>query len=497
MAEFDSQDYLYPHVKWQFESKKKCFKNKVIEFHPHWHGSYSSSLPEHLKNTLYSENSDKFKFQVTFPNNKICKKNKCKQKFIELQTSHFQDLNLLFEKHCLQFLEKISITLVPWLNVNLNENSVIIWRAVEIANIFKYFLPYIPKYFNYSIIKFLKKVVLSKDKNCFNDLRIEILLILFHFTPDSALEKEDYENFFDLTVYFKSRTNMSYHDYFTINMLNLVGEILWNMKLKPLDKGGSSDSTTFFLNYVEKAIYQLKEDLDSNLHKDRFSLISSMVSLMFTIQNNVWQQPGLSKICSENLISIISEVMKYPQLSTKTWYVKLLERLCSIICYEIEWFFCQDYKEIKNLTFIVGENLLNQNKLFLLEIIYFLEMNNLKHTMKSETIEKILKYNLIPQEEIPDRFLDSITCQRMTYPVQLPPSPEIVDYSTYRYLDITTGKNPFTRGDIKYKICNDLKEDIKQWQKTASVSLGKKNSYLGKFLHHYNYSVYSYQEFEM
>ena len=179
--------------------------------------------------------------------------------------------------------------------------------------------------------------------------------------------------------------------------------------------------------------------------------------------------------------------MNHTESLTNKSYQRVLQAICKIIGREISHLYDSGVDGFKNGLHFLGAVLLNQNKSFLLEMIYFLEMNNMKYMMNPEIIDRILKYHLLTPEEIPDRYLDSITCEIMVLPVQLSPSPEIVDYSTSIYLAFTVGFNPFTRGKLCFKPCNDLLKDIFDWRNSISFPIDKKRSqYLGKFLHHYD-----------
>ena len=468
-----SPSQLYLQVKNLISSNEKIFHEAVEEIHPSSHGNY-----------YVHKNKRGHATGIYFPKNKNCKKNKCYQKFKICHSLYLGNLMTLYQEGCLNFFDFLSN------NLNLNSlnqtNYKYIDSGIKIALEFKKSFPKIKDYFSDNSLNFLNSLLLSTNKNLDN-FKLDIIVILFHFAPKKFITKKFKYDLFKILISLDSHLISSYFESYQKNFCLLVVKIISGLEIKVEDTNFET-FMKFLIYFADKNIELLSKDLKNKCNTHNFFLYESFLKTIFDDNIVFWQYSGFSRIGSNILVKIGRELMKYSEYLKNQKFKNFLITLCSKISKQINYFIGFNNKKdyFKNFNSLGGV-LLNQNKQFLLELIYFLQINNIKEILHSESINNILEYNSNIPEDVPDKYLDALTFEIMINPVQLSPSPEIVDASTYVYQDFTTGLNPFTRGQLVFCPCHELRDEITQWRNSISFSLDKKrNSYIGKFLHYYN-----------
>ena len=492
-----SKEYFCLDVRKKISLLKLKFNIQLERFHPPYHGEFIENVPK-----LPQDCSPENKVCKTFVKfkNTICKKNRCAEEYRKCHSKFIQDLNSLYIEYCLDLLEKFSSGIEEPSLYSLSQRSlsffkIIINNAIE----FMLQLPIVPKYFSTKVVIFLRKLILSGNlydkkfvssrnlNECtsyHNRLEMYILIVMLHFGPKAVVTEEFCEPL--LNIFLSSHTSeilffhMKSFKEFSLLLKTVIQNIQKN--LNPYNP---------FIEFIDKItdlnVTLLNMDIILYSNTNKLWIYKEVLEILFDEQNNMWNLKDLSKKGTKILSMYIRELMKSTRYLTKQSYKSLLKTLCSIISKEISKFYMTKSTSYMDVTHSIGGILLSENKDLLLEIIYFLEMNNLKYMINSEIIDKILKFNLRWTENIPEKYCDPITLQIMKDPVQLLPSPEMVDYSTYLKLQSTNGLNPFTRGKLKLQFCPALKSEISQWRYSTSFTFHEiRNSYIGKFLYYYD-----------
>ena len=360
--------------------------------------------------------------------------------------------------------------------------------------------PIVPKYFSTKVVFFLRELILSG--NLYNKkvissgnthellichfFRFEmyVLIVLMHFGPKIVVTEDFCQPLLKIFLTSHRREIMFYNIKSFKEFSLLLKAVIRNIhkNLEPND---------LYIEFINKIawinVFMLKKNIIRYSDTSKLWIYKEVLEILFGNQNNIWHLKELSQTGAKILSMYIKELVKLTSCLTKQSYKSLLKKLCSIISDEISKFYMTQSGRHVDLTHSIGGILLNENKELLLEMIYFLEMNNIKYMIDSELIDKILKFSLRWIENIPEKYCDSITLQLMEDPVQLLPSPEIVDYTTFLKLLSTDGINPFTRGRLTLHRCSMLQDEISQWRYLISFSLDEtRNSCIGKFLYYYD-----------
>ena len=473
------------HVNEHICSLTERMKKEGDKIHPGWHADFFITK-------VYQRGGHKYIFFLF--KNKICKKNNCKQKFKHLYNLFIQELDSMYNDFFFALIENVHSLIEPNLNSLNEENLTLLKEFILITFKFLNILPIIKTHLNDKSLSFLKNILLANTvckKYLLNVIKPIILMIMMHFRPNLVITDELYQTMLNifLKLIYPIDSLIFYINYFKDFKL-LFQTVFCNINEKPNLNENFIKVTNWFLKLN---IDLLNKNNIENLSDERkFAMHVDVLEIMFKNENKTWRLKDLSKTSANFLVNTLRQLMKHTKYLTKKTYRTLLKSLCSIINKEISYFYKTrsgsnyffDYEEV---SFSIGGILLNENIELLLELIYFLDINNLKSMINAEVIDKIVTFNLIWTENIPEKYLDSITFQMMDNPVQLLPSPETVDYSTYVKFHSTTGLNPFTRGKLTLHHCPDLKNEISQWRKSTSFSLDEtRNSYIGKFLHYYD-----------